>query len=132
MILEHFALNVSEPHKMKDWYVKHLDLSVVSEMTEPPNMIFLADQTGRVIFEFYYNPAGSVLDFKDLHHLTLHCAFETKNASMERTRLEQAGCSFVEEVKKADGSHLVMMRDPWGLALQLCERGTRMNTIDLP
>jgi len=43
MILEHFALNVSEPHKMKDWYVKHLDLSVVSEMTEPPNMIFLAD-----------------------------------------------------------------------------------------
>ena len=117
---------------MKDWYVKHLDLSVVSEMTEPPNMIFLADQTGRVIFEFYYNPAGSVLDFKDLHHQTLHCAFETKNAAMERVRLEEAGCSFVEEVKKEDGSHLIMMRDPWGLALQLCERGTRMNTIDLP
>ena len=24
----------------------------------------------------------------------------------------------------ADGSHLIAMRDPWGLAIQFCERNT--------
>ena len=132
MILEHFALNVSEPHKMKDWYVKHLDLTIVSEMSEAPFMIFLADESGRVIFELYNNPAGEFLDFREMHHLTMHCAFEVKNAAAEQTRLQSAGCSFVEEVSKEDGSHLVMLRDPWGLALQLCQRGVRMNSVDLP
>ena len=28
----------------------------------------------------------------------------------------------VEEVRLDDGSLLIMMRDPWGLALQLCRR----------
>ena len=27
------------------------------------------------------------------------------------------------DVHLADGSHLAMLRDPWGLALQLCRRG---------
>ncbi len=132
MILEHIALNVPEPHNMKAWYVENLGLSVVSEMAEPPYMIFLADESGRVIFELYHNPSGAVLDFDMLHHLTLHCAFETRNASEDRERLEAKGCSFVEEITKDDGSHLIMMRDPWGLALQLCQRGVRMNTLPLP
>jgi hypothetical protein len=32
----------------------------------------------------------------------------------------------VDEVRLKDGSHLVMMRDPWGLAIQLCKRGQPM------
>ena len=37
-------------------------------------------------------------------------------------RLIAVGASFVEEIRLPDGSHLIMLRDPWGLALQLCRR----------
>ena len=37
-----------------------------------------------------------------------------------------AGAVVVDEVRLDDGSHLIMMRDPWGLALQLCKRGTTL------
>jgi glyoxylase I family protein len=38
----------------------------------------------------------------------------------------KAGASLADEIRLADGSHLVMLRDPWGLAIQLCKRGTPM------
>jgi len=41
-----------------------------------------------------------------------------------------AGATLVKEEDLADGSYLVMMRDPWGLAIQLCRRGTPMLAFD--
>ena len=131
MIFEHFALNVREPHKVKKWYVDHLDLKVVSEMTDPPHMIFLADDSDRVVCELYHNSDAPFIDFAAQHHLTFHIAFESISASSDRDRLLRAGCTLVEEVKKEDGSLLVMLRDPWGLALQICQRGERMNSVAL-
>ena len=29
---------------------------------------------------------------------------------------------YVDEIKTPDGGHLIMLRDPWSLALQLCKR----------
>jgi glyoxylase I family protein len=36
--------------------------------------------------------------------------------------LEAAGARLVEAVTPADGSVLLMMRDPWGVPVQLCQR----------
>ncbi len=131
MIFEHFALNVAEPHKMKEWYVEHVGFHVVSEMEESPFMIFLADHTGRVVLELYRNEAGAILDYPDLHHLTIHLALESADSASDSEQLISAGCSLVEEINKDDGSKLIMLRDPWGLALQICQRGERMNEVAL-
>jgi len=40
--------------------------------------------------------------------------------------LIEDGAGYVEEVNLPDGSKLIMMRDPWGLAIQLCKRGMPM------
>ena len=125
MIFEHFAINVNGIDEVVSWYVEHLELQVVSEQKEPPFMTFLADSSGRVIMELYHRPDETIQDFSKQHPLTFHLAFVSENALEDRIRLEGKGASFAEEVKKEDGSHLIMLRDPWGMPLQLCQRARK-------
>ncbi|RAJ11556.1 VOC family protein [Arenibacter echinorum] len=122
MVFEHIALNVKNIKDIKDWYVANVGLKVVSEQTEAPFMTFFADSSGRVILELYYRSDEEITDFKTKHPLTFHMAFVSQNAVTDKIRLLDKGASFVEEITKEDGSHLVMLRDPWGMPLQLCQR----------
>jgi len=126
MIFEHFALNIVNVDNVVSWYVKNIGLKVVSEQKEPPFMTFLADSSGRVIMEIYHRPDEAITEFSKQHPLTFHVAFVSENAHEDRSRLEVKGASFFEEVRKEDGSHLIMLRDPWGMPLQLCQRAQPM------
>ena len=72
----------------------------------------------------YTNPAAAITDFAHAHPLSFHFAVTTPHARAERTRLEQAGATCFVEEAPPDGSVLIMMRDPWGVPLQLCQRTT--------
>ena len=122
MLFEHYALNVLDPKAMADWYVAHLGLEVVRQQKEAPFMTFLADESHRVVMELYHRPDAEMTDFKEKHPLTFHMAFISQNAEEDKRRLLAQGASYWDEVKKEDGSHLVMLRDPWGIPLQLCQR----------
>ncbi|GHA74994.1 VOC family protein [Pontibacter akesuensis] len=126
MKLEHFALNVEDPQAMTEWYVAHLGLKVVKQQKEAPFMTFLADDSGRIMIEVYRNPANEVPPYRTMNPLLVHLAFVSENPDNDRYRLLQAGASLESDQKLEDGSHLVMLRDPWGLAVQLCKRGTPM------
>ncbi len=121
MLLEHFALNVPDPVAFAAWYQTHLGLIVVRHLPEANQTHFLADARGGVI-EIYRNPAAPVPAYAEMHHLVLHLAFESADADADRARLLAAGAIFVEAVLPPDGSKLYMLRDPWGVALQLCCR----------
>lgn len=122
MVFEHFALNVYNIEEIVKWYTRNLGLKIVSEQKESPFMTFLADSSGRVIMELYYRPDEHITNFKIQHPLTFHVAFVSENAEQDKARLLEQGALFVEEVKKEDGSLLAMLRDPWGMPLQLCQR----------
>lgn len=122
MIFEHFALNVENIEQIVQWYVSNLGLKITSRQQEPPFMTFLADSSERVILELYHRPDAAITNFTGQHQLTFHLAFVSENAADDMERLLNKGASYVEEVKKEDGSHLVMLRDPWGMPLQLCHR----------
>ena len=126
MEIEHFALNVPDPRGMARWYVEHLGMRVASGMDEPPYTHFLADSADDVLIEIYANPTDPIPDYAGLHPLRLHLAFDSADPAADRDRLLAAGASLVEEVHLDDGSYLVMLRDPWGLAIQLCQRGRPM------
>lgn len=126
MKFEHFALNVAQPLQMADWYVDHLGLSIVKKMEEPPFMIFMADDSGSIMLEIYNNPKAAVLDYQQLHPLTVHLAFVSDNPKEDKDRLLQAGATLFSDEILEDGSHLIMLRDPWGLAIQLCKRAVSM------
>lgn len=126
MKIEHFALNVEEPLAMADWYVDNLGLKIVKQEKEPPYMTFLVDNSGRIMIEVYNNPADQVPDYYSMDPLILHLALVSEDPGADKKRLIEAGAEEVSDDILEDGSHLVMMRDPWGLALQLCQRAVPM------
>ena len=126
MQLEHVALNVADPVKMADWYVKNLGLKVAMKLDKPPHTHFLVDSGGKMMLEIYNNPPDQVPDYGKMNPLLLHVAFVSHDPDTDKALLTSAGASIVEEIHMDDGSHIVMLRDPWGLAIQLCKRGRPM------
>lgn len=122
MKFEHFALNVSEPVAHAQWYVTHLGFTIARKRDDAPFTRFLADETGRTIVEFYANPIAAVPDYAAAHPAIFHFAVATTDARAERRRLEQAGAQLFSEESLPDGTLLIMLRDPWGVPLQLCQR----------
>ena len=124
MQFEHLALNVSDPVKMAKWYVKHCGMRVAYSTEEAPYTHFLADEAGRLVLEMYSNPVAPIPDYASQHTLSFHIAFAEPDHVAVKEKLIAAGASFVNENIQDDGSHLIMLRDPWGVPLQLCKRGT--------
>lgn len=124
MKIEHIAFNVADPVAVAGWYVKHLGLEIVRHIPIPTQTHFLADDGGATVLEIYCNPSDQVPDYAAMNPLLFHLAFTSDSPDDDRMRLLTAGASAVDELKFHDGSHLVMLRDPWGVALQLCKRAT--------
>jgi glyoxylase I family protein len=122
MTFEHFALNVPDVRAMSRWYVEHLGFAIARSRDDAPYTHFLQDDAGRIVVELYTNPVGAITDFGAAHPLTFHFAVVARDARHERARLEKAGATFFVEDVLPDGSVLIMMRDPWGVPLQLCQR----------
>jgi catechol 2,3-dioxygenase-like lactoylglutathione lyase family enzyme len=126
MKIEHFALNVENPHDMADWYVDNFGLKVVKKEEEPPYTIFLLDTSDCVMIEIYRNPIEKVPDYWAMDPLVMHLAWISKNLTKDKKRLLKSGASEVNDEVLEDGSRLVMLRDPWGLSIQLCKRSNPM------
>ena len=124
--LEHVAFNVSDPVAIAAWYERHLGLKIVRRLPTPHETHFLADSSGNVMLEIYNNPPEQVPDYAKMNPLQFHLAFVSSDPEEDRNALEAGGASFVEEVSMADGTRLVMMRDPWGVSLKLCKRAVPM------
>jgi catechol 2,3-dioxygenase-like lactoylglutathione lyase family enzyme len=121
MKIEHVAMNVADPVAVASWYSRHLGLRVVRHIPQPAQTHFLADSE-TTILEIYCNPPDEIPDYGSMNPLLLHLAFTSADPAADSRRLIAAGAVVVEEARLADGSHLIMLRDPWGLALQLCRR----------
>lgn len=122
--VEHFACNVSDPAGMAAWYVEHLGMRIVRKISSAPHIHFLADANERVVMEIYSHSADAVPDYQAMHPMRFHLAFAAPDPDVARAALVGAGATFVDEVTHPDGSRLLMLRDPWGLPLQLVKRAT--------
>jgi catechol 2,3-dioxygenase-like lactoylglutathione lyase family enzyme len=122
MKFEHFALNVPDARAMSLWYVDHVGMKILRSKEDPPYTRFLGDETGRVVMEIYTNPSVPMPDYAAAPPLNFHVGFAADDARATQSRLESAGASLFREETITDGSLLVMMRDPWGIPLQFCQR----------
>ncbi|MFN4261737.1 MAG: VOC family protein [Gemmataceae bacterium] len=122
MNIEHIALNVADPAALADWYVRHLGLRVVRQADAPVVARFLADASGKTVLEIYRQDAP-VPDYARMDPLTLHIAFTAPDIHQTRAQLLAAGATAVGDVTTAPNSdELAMLRDPWGMAIQLVKR----------
>lgn len=131
MKIEHFAFNVTDPVAIAAWYCEHLQFTVKHKFDQAPLTHFLADCTGQVMIEIYCNPIDKVPDYHAMDPLIVHLAFVSGEPEVDAARLIAAGAKEVDDVKLKDGSHLKMLKDPWGFSIQLCRRGTPMIQCDV-
>ena len=127
MKIEHTAFQIEDPAAAARWYVANLGLRVKRAQATSPFGQFLADDGDTVMLEFYCNPKIPVPDYRQMDPLTLHIAFVAADVRAERARLIAAGATAAGDVQETDaGDVMAMLRDPWGLALQLAQRRVTM------
>ena len=125
--IEHTAYQVADPVSLAAWYVAHLGLRVKRAQSESPFGYFLADDGDSVMLEFYRQDALRVPDYGAMDPLLLHLAFLADEVSATRARLIAAGATPEGEAfTNAAGDEVAMLRDPWGLAVQLIRRAAPM------
>lgn len=126
MNVEHIALQVKDPVAVVEWYGKHLGFRVVRNVGGPAQTFFLADSAGHVVLEVYSNPTVPVPDYASMHPLLLHVAFQADDVAACEKRLLMAGATSFSGVETLpSGDVLAMLRDPFGLAIQLaCRKHT--------
>jgi glyoxylase I family protein len=122
MKLEHVALLVADPVAVAHWYEEQLGMRTVRSGSPPGNARFLADDEGASILEIYAGAEGAP-DYASMDPSRLHVAFTTDDVPGMRARLIAAGATPAGEIAvTAEGDQFAMLRDPWGLALQLARR----------
>ena len=125
MKIEHIAFNVLDPVAVAAWYCEQFGLSVVRHLPQPYQTHFLADGQGAIL-EIYCNPPDQVPDYRAMDPLIFHLAFTSEDPAEDSARLLSAGASLHSDLHLPDGSHLMMLRDPWGVAIQLCKRAVEL------
>jgi catechol 2,3-dioxygenase-like lactoylglutathione lyase family enzyme len=125
--IEHVAYQVQDPAAFARWYVAHLGLTIKRVQPDPPFGHFLADDGDAVMLEVYNNPTVAVPDYASINPFVLHVAFTVPDVAGTRERLIAAGATPEGDVQVSPaGDHLAMLRDPWGLPIQLVRRATPM------
>lgn len=118
--VEHIAWQVDDPDAVAEWYGKHFGFTVRRKLNNVARAIFLADSSGHVVLELYNNAAAPVPHYAGQSPLILHLAFAVPDPVAMRDALLQGGASVAEDlVVTPAGDQLIMMRDPWGFAIQL-------------
>ena len=126
MKIEHTAFNVEEPVLMARWYVEHLGLEVRRRTTDAPYAHFLVDSSGQSMIEIYGNKDAPLPDYRSMNPAELHLAFESNDVAADTVRLKAAGATVVADVHQLGDDTFAMLRDPWGLCIQLVSRASRL------
>ena len=129
MKIEHVALQVADPAAMADWYVAHLAFHVKRASDAPVVARFLADVSGTVMLEVYRNLDHPVPDYAAIDPVALHVAFVCPDIAATANRLQAAGAKLLSGPTVSGSDTFAMLRDPWGLPLQLVARGQPMIKI---
>ncbi|MEN6336559.1 MAG: VOC family protein [Phycisphaerales bacterium] len=124
---EHVGLNVADPVKAAQWYVDNLGMKILRQGDAPANNRFVADAAGNMMFEFYHNPPDAVPNYPSMDPMSLHIAFLVDDVDAIRARLLAAGATAAGDVTvNPAGDRLTMLRDPWGLPIQIIRRADPM------
>lgn len=127
MKIEHFAFQAKDPVAVAQWYVANLGCLLKRSSGAPTHTHFLADSAGSVMIEIYNHPRVETPDYRAMDPLLLHLAFCSDDPAADRDRLMSAGAAVVDDLNITPaGDALVMLRDPWGFAVQLVRRAKPM------
>jgi catechol 2,3-dioxygenase-like lactoylglutathione lyase family enzyme len=124
---EHIAFNVSDPAAVAKWYCDNLGMKILRKSAPPATTHFIVDSAGTMTLELYRNEKAPIPDYASISHISMHLAFTVDDVNEVKTRLLAAGANVAEDiVVTPSGDRILMLRDPWGLALQFTVRVSPM------
>ncbi len=123
MKIEHIAINVKAPKEMAQWYCDNLGMQIVRDTGQA---FFIGDENKDTILEIYNNPPDAVPDYASMDPLLFHIAFASDDVEADRKRLIEAGAVPAGEVNQDKGDTFAIVRDLWGVAIQLVKRKVQM------
>ncbi len=127
MRIEHTGVQVKDPAAMAEWYIANLGFECRRSADAPVPVRYISDASGKVMLEVYRHPDAVVPDYKAMNPLLLHIAFQCDDLATTVQRLLEAGATLFSAPEiKDNGDELAMLRDPWGLPIQLCRRKSPM------
>jgi glyoxylase I family protein len=127
MRIEHIGLQVKDPAAMADWYIANLGFACRRSADSPVPVRFIADDSGRVMLEIYRNPMVALPDYAAADPLILHLAYVCDDVRGTLDRLVAAGATVLSAPQTApNGDELAILRDPWGVPIQLARRAKPM------
>jgi hypothetical protein len=114
---------------MGEWYRDHLGFTIIrSAGDDMDGVSFLSESEGNTILEFGRLPEGPPLDSRSLLPLQLHIAIECEDPTVEAERLVRAGAELLgESPRNQQKGEKVLIRDPWGYAIQLVSRKNKLS-----
>lgn len=123
MKIEHLALQMKDPVKAAKWYVDNLGFTIVKQMESSPFCHFIIDQAKEMLLEIFRLPDKEVPDYKALDPSIMHLGFSVENIEAVYEELISSGATLVSEISiSKTGDKIAMLRDPWGLPIQLIKR----------
>ena len=127
---EHIGINVQDPVKMADWWVKNLDMKIKRQGEPPVSMRFLSDTDENMMIEIYHNPPEAVPEYASMDPLLLHIAFKVDDVKAIQDKLIAAGATLHSYQVTPDGDEILILRDPWGVPIQFVKRANVMLSFE--
>jgi glyoxylase I family protein len=126
MYVEHMGICVGHPFEMADWYVRNFDFEILKKSgTKDDGVVFIGDGKGNTVLELYNAPGTGKINFSSLTPLQFHIAIEVESPYEKSLELEKAGAK-IEGKPVSDNDWKYMVRDPWGLTLQILNRQPKL------
>lgn len=123
MKIEHLALNTEDPVALVKWYCKNMDFTTIKGMNTSPFAHFIIDSSQTMLLEIFRLPDKEVPDYRSVDSVIMHLGFSVGDIEVEYQKLLSAGAIEVEKVTiLKNGDQVAMLRDPWGLSIQLVNR----------
>jgi glyoxylase I family protein len=124
---EHVAFNVLDPSVVVRWYCDNLGMKVMRQGGAPTFTTFIADSGEHMMLELFHNADFPLFEPGKFNHMSIHLAFMVQDIAAMKTNLLKARASVVDDITKTpSGDQVLMMRDPWGLAIQFVQRAKPM------
>ena len=123
MKIEHLGLNVKNSIEMAEWYCENLGFVIKRKTDAPAYARFIVDSSGEGMIEIYSNEEIQIPDYFTIDPSTLHIAFVADDIDEQFEKLLVAGATVINAPETMEtGDRLSMLRDPWGIPIQLCKR----------
>lgn len=102
-------------------------MTIVREGEPPGSKRFVADPGRNMMFEFYRSRSAPVPDYASMNNHQLHIAFMVDDVKAMCDKLIAAGGQLDGEITTTrEGDVIAIVRDPWGIPIQLLTRARPM------